>query len=98
MMRSRQSWTGAWRSSGWRRRIDGREGSSASLFRRDQPLEPRIALEWREIRVDAKPRGREIVIHLQQRLELIHRLFRVPRQGIHARELMLDIGADVVVV
>jgi hypothetical protein len=45
----------------------GTPGSAAG----DEPLEPRISAERRERRVHLEPAGREVIRHLEQRLELV---------------------------
>ena len=54
-----------------------------------------MAPERREVGVDPKPPGREVVRHLEQRLQLVHRLVRLTRDGVDARELVHEIGTHV---
>src|SRR5262245_66554918 len=48
--------------------------SKSELLPRHQPLEARVALEWREGGINPEPAGREVVGHLEQRFELVERL------------------------
>ena len=56
-----------------------------------QPLEPRIPLERREHRIDPEPPRRQIVRHLEQRLEPVERLLRLIQEDVHPHELVLEI-------
>src|SRR3982075_2701827 len=102
-MRKWRRWSiGVMRRSEWPRRRERlaaarRRRPGGVLFRGQQPLESRVALERREVRIDAQPGGGEIVRRLEQRLELVHRLVRITGDVVHADALMVDVRAPRVV-
>src|SRR5713101_2944958 len=59
----------------------------------EEPLEPRVALERREVGIDAEQAGRQVVRQLEQRLQLIERLLRLAHEEIDPDELMLHVRA-----
>src|SRR6187551_2281235 len=68
-----------------------RESGGSVLVRRRQFLEPRIRAQRIEVRVDPEPGRRDEVGHLHDRLELIERLLRLPRQYVDPRQLVLEV-------
>src|SRR5215207_5623058 len=63
-----------------------------------QLLEPRIALERREIRVDPDVRRRQHVWDLHQLLQHIERLSVLADQQVDAQQLVLVVGASDLVL
>src|SRR5688500_7443457 len=82
----RRSTAKAWAAS---RSIEGKRMSASTP---DQPLEPRISPQRRELRVDPEPaRGHE-VRHREQRLEEVQGPLLVAEQQVRARGDLLVIG------
>src|SRR5882762_12015967 len=69
--------------------------SSMASSPTNEPLEPRIAPQRIEGGIDLQPPAREIVRHLEQRLEAIERLLRLVREDIDPHELVLKVRTEV---
>ena len=65
----------------------GHHGVPSTSFRNRGLLPQRI-----EVRIHPEPAGREIVGHLEQRLQPVERLLRLPDQDVDADELVLQVG------
>src|SRR5690242_10346097 len=59
----------------------------------EEPLEPGVALERGEVRIDAKQAGRQVVRQFEQRLELVERFLRLPHEQVDPHQLMLHVRA-----
>src|SRR6185503_8482992 len=75
--------------------LEGSVARSRWLRALQQPLEPRVAPQRREVGVDLEPAGREIARDLEQRLEVVERLLGLAHHEVDAGELVLDVRSDV---
>src|SRR6185437_3337311 len=78
--------------------MEGKALSAAGSGPGYQPLESGILPERIEHRIDLEPGGREIVRDLEQRLQLVERLFVLARQKVDPDELMLQVGSGIAVL